>query len=183
MDCEFCKKNPATIHIQEIVKGQKKSLHICAECAQKKGLSEMALQGINLAEILYKISSNAGEELTNLDAVASEREEENFSPVACSVCGWDSRKFNKTGRLGCAGCYKAFSEILGEALKTMHRGTTHVGKRPRPKDIAGNEALVAEIVALQKRLDEHVRREEYEKAAEARDRLKALRDKAGEKVS
>lgn len=184
MLCEICNKNQASIHIQEIVKGQKHSLHICSSCAEKKGLSEMALQGINIAEILYKISTNvsSGQDIPDLDfADASpDEKEEVFSGASCEACGWNTDKFNKTGRLGCAKCYAAFKDILKEALKNMHKGTMHVGKRPRGPGAPGSDAPMLEIMSLQRLLDEHVQREEYEQAAKVRDRLKALREQAGE---
>ena len=185
MLCEVCNKNQATIHIQQIVKGQKQALHICSACAEKKGLNDMALQGINIAEILYKISANvsAGQDIPDLDFAdtAHDGQEEVFSGATCEGCGWDTGKFNKTGRLGCAQCYVAFKDILKEALKNMHKGTMHVGKRPRGQEAAtGSDSTMLEIMDLQRRLDEHVQREEYEMAAKVRDRLKTLREQAGE---
>ncbi len=60
MICEICNKNPATIHIQEIINGQKKVLHICADCASKKSTENPLLQGFNVAEMLYNLSGQFG---------------------------------------------------------------------------------------------------------------------------
>ena len=184
MTCEVCKKNQATIHIQELIHGKKKALHICGECAEKKGLSEVGLPpGINLAELLYKISANmAGNEtdtpqLQSGDDASVKPELVESSTTACPQCQWDIKKFKETGRLGCGACYETFKDILAEALKNMHRGTVHIGKTPRPPKAAEPLSPAAEITLLQKRLEEHVRKEEFEMAAELRDKINALKAK------
>ncbi len=182
MLCEICHKNQATIHIQEIVKGEKKSLHICGVCAEKKGLNEMALQGINIAEILYKISANMdnpdfGED-SSVPLLGEDGSNEAQVFVQCSKCGWDVKQFQKTGRVGCEECYKAFSEILSETLKSMHKGILHVGKHPQVAPAEGIGAVMAEVMELQKQLEVHVLKEEFELAAEIRDKINELKAKA-----
>ena len=44
MLCQICKKNPATVHVQEIVNGEKRIMHFCAECAEKKSMLEPFLR-------------------------------------------------------------------------------------------------------------------------------------------
>jgi len=177
MLCKICNKNPATIHIQEIINGEKKSLHICAECAAKKSQNDPVLQGFNLAEMLYNLSGQIDM------AQDEEHKDEALSPDAqnllvCEDCGWDTAKFRKTGRLGCAKCYLVFRDILASALKNMHRGAMHVGKRPGGENNREAGKLMLEIMNLQKELDELVQREEYEKAAVVRDKINALKNNA-----
>lgn len=177
MLCKICNKNPATIHIQEIINGEKKSLHICAECAAKKSQSDPVLQGFNLAEMLYNLSGQ-------IDMTQDEEHKDEVSSaepqhlLVCDDCGWDTAKFRKTGRLGCAKCYQVFREILTSALKNMHRGAMHVGKRPGGSSNREAGKLMLEIMNLQKELDELVQREEYEKAAIVRDKINALKTNA-----
>jgi protein arginine kinase activator len=180
MKCELCKKHSATIHIQEIVNGQKKSLHICAECAAEKAQENPVLQGINLAEMLYNISGHlAHSEDASDDDASSEQGKPAIPGITCPKCGWDTVKFRKTGRLGCTECYQVFHEILCDALKAMHRGTLHVGKRPGHSDEADETGrLMMQIMDLQKEIEEHIKREEYEQAAVLRDRIAELRQKA-----
>lgn len=178
MICSICKKNPATIHIQEIINGEKKSMHICAECAAQKSKNDPAFQGINLAEMLYNLSGQI--ELPDPNNTEEDKTEENRPQVTltCSSCGWDTNKFRKTGRMGCANCYNTFMEILSPALKNMHKGTMHVGKRPGGGAGAETAALMMEIMGLQKELEELVQREEYEKAAVLRDKINELKTRA-----
>ena len=52
MLCEICKQNQATIHVQTIDKGEKITLHVCADCAAEKDLNTAGTDGVNIAEIL-----------------------------------------------------------------------------------------------------------------------------------
>lgn len=174
MLCNICNKNPATIHIQEIINGEKKSLHICGECAAKKSQNDPVLQGFNLAEMLYNLSGEM-----NPPSIDEEPQTDDSVPsVTCDICGWDTAKFRKTGRLGCSKCYAVFSEIITPALKNMHKGTMHVGKRPGDLSSAKEASkVVLEVMNLQKELDELVLREEYEKAAIVRDKINGLKNR------
>jgi protein arginine kinase activator len=178
MLCEICKQNQATIHIQELNKGKKTALHICENCAAKKGLNKIGLQGINIAEILYKLSASTEELLPVTDNSTIQPNLSNnnktITNIICSKCKWDINKFRQTGRLGCENCYQTFSEILSETLSNMHKGTIHRGKRPYLKEPA-SELLMFDILNLQKQLDMHVIHEEYEKAAKLRDQINELK--------
>ncbi len=172
MICEICNKNPATIHIQEIVNGEKKVLHICAECAAKKSSDDPMLQGFNVAEMLYNLSGQFGLPFSPEPQKPSNHEVE----LECPVCHWTSEDLKKNGKLGCEECYNVFKGVIASALKTMHRGTLHVGKTPgeTPENSTGQAML--EIMNLQKELDELVQREEYEKAAVIRDQINKLKE-------
>ena len=61
MLCEICKKNPATIHIQELIAGSKKSLHICVKCAEKKANIPLHFDGdFDFTEMLYNLTEQLG---------------------------------------------------------------------------------------------------------------------------
>ena len=74
--------------------------------------------------------------------------------------------------MGCPDCYKTFAEGLAGLLKTMHKGTRHIGKAP--------EALRAtrenhdRLKTLQKKLAKAIDGEDYEAAAGLRDEIKSL---------
>ena len=38
MLCDICVKNPATVHLTEIIDDQMNELHLCEECAHQKSL-------------------------------------------------------------------------------------------------------------------------------------------------
>lgn len=177
MICELCKKNPATIHIQEIVDNKKKSMHICTECAEKKTDSPLLFDGnFNLAEVLYSISEHMGLpgfELKSGDGGSEAIETQESEKATCMKCGWTLSQLRKTGRLGCQQCYNSFRDVLNDAFETMHRGKLHVGKKPGGK-INKSSTVMLEIMNLKKELEELVQREEYEKAAVVRDKINTL---------
>ena len=36
--CQICRKNIALVHLTQITKDKKREMHLCEECAKKKGL-------------------------------------------------------------------------------------------------------------------------------------------------
>ena len=60
--------------------------------------------------------------------------------VKCPRCGFTQADFKKSGRLGCPECYKTFAEGLAGLLKTMHKGTRHMGKAPEALQLSRETA-------------------------------------------
>jgi len=175
MICELCHEHQATIHIQEIVGKEKRTLHICSQCAAEKKLEGPSLNGFNLAEILYNLSTQM------MQSAPSQTQPPGAPTLVCAACGWDSARFRESGRLGCPACYVVFREPLGKILKNMHRGVFHLGKHPQAR--GGGGRLLAEIMSRQQELEECLRREDYERAAELRDQIAALRSQAASQSS
>jgi len=88
----------------------------------------------------------------------------------CPACGYPLDTLTKTGRLGCAVCYEKFSAHLTTALQESQKTLIHLGKRPGRKN-ARREDLEAELQQL-------VRSEQYEEAAQVRDRIAKLKPSA-----
>jgi protein arginine kinase activator len=82
------------------------------------------------------------------------------------------RDFAQVGRLGCSQCYDVFASNLVPLVKRIHGSDRHIGKTPA----ATNEGvqLRKELDELKNKLAQAVLAEEYEKAAELRDHIKAL---------
>jgi len=169
MLCFICNKNPATIHIQEIVDGVKKTIHICQTCAAEKGLNISVSEGINFTEFLQKISFD-NDKPFHID----EDKIRTTDILICPKCRWDSEKMRKTGRLGCPECYHSFKDKLVQSLAAMHRGIIHCGKIPSSA-AGGRNVFMANILKLQRMLEKHIKNEEYEEAAKIRDKLKYLK--------
>ncbi len=91
---------------------------------------------------------------------------------SCPVCGLTQKDFEKRGRLGCPECYRAFEDVLPSILKRMHRGSLHVGKVPR--DSSKEEVLKNRLQYLEKELQDAIRNERFEDAAELRDQIRDL---------
>ena len=178
MLCDICHKNEATIHVQEIVNGKKNTLNICAFCAAEHNIAGDDVNGFNLAEILYNISSQMLKAQSDSESAGIPVESFSEAPSLLCQCGWDTTKFRETGRLGCAKCYNVFAPLLVNALQSMHKGTTHLGKHPADaKSVNANERAALKILNLQKELDECVKRENYERAAKLRDEINAIKQK------
>jgi protein arginine kinase activator len=90
----------------------------------------------------------------------------------CPQCGFTHADFKKSGRLGCSECYKTFSEGLGSLLKSMHKGTRHVGKVP--ENLRTKRDLADQMNSLQKKLAKAIETESFEQAAQLRDEIKQL---------
>ena len=95
--------------------------------------------------------------------------------MKCPNCGFTQADFKKAGRLGCSECYVTFSEGLDGLLKTMHKGTKHMGKVPHA--MQQSRELSDRLKSLQKKLDKAVTEEDFEQAASMRDEIKATKEK------
>lgn len=197
MLCQICKKNPATVHVQEIVNGEKRVMHFCAECAEKKSMLEPFLKGMTLAGLLQKITemekegADGPEKTESHEPEAAEsREERETEKTVCPECSWSLEQLKKTGRMGCPACYSTFFPLIRKDLAGIHRGLHFCGRDPERKpgkrgatgSAPESAARIRERIAiLKKDMEESIRREEYELAASLRDRIGALERSLSEK--
>ena len=178
MLCSICGKNPATIHIQEIIGSEKKVLHLCAQCAEKRAKENGNFQDFNLAEVLLQLSSQIGNQIQQED---KGKMPPPMKKIVCKSCGWDSESFQKTGKMGCPDCYRAFRKVLEQTIDTMHRGTSHTGKHPLPAGSPAKKRKKPSISLLQMNLkhtqaelQDAIAAERYEEAAELRDKINQM---------
>lgn len=180
MLCDVCKKREATIHIKEVKDGKCISTNLCPECAREKELAGgLGAFGFNLAEVIF----NVGKTPENKQPAAPAESKENKPKILCPHCGWSLSKMRKSGgKMGCPECYTVFEKWVNMALEQVQRGKVHVGKRPlaREKSLA---AYKLELDKLQLDLAKAVSAEEYEKAAQFRDRINALKAEMESKKS
>jgi protein arginine kinase activator len=97
--------------------------------------------------------------------------------VKCPRCGFAQADFKKSGRLGCPECYKTFAEGLAGLLKTMHKGTRHMGKAPEALKLSRETA--DRLRYLQKKLAKAIEAEDFELAANVRDEIKQMSERPG----
>jgi protein arginine kinase activator len=179
MLCCVCKQNEAKVHLTQIANDKVQKVDLCEACAKEKGVNDPT--GFSLADLLLGMGGK-GDPAPSIGASET---------LACPRCGFTQADFKKTGRLGCAECYGTFSEGLGGLLKSMHKGTRHVGKTPAgipaptpapiraPKpESARPEPAKPEspqrLRTLQARLTKAIESEDFEQAAKLRDEIKAL---------
>jgi len=117
MLCCVCKEKEATVHLTQIAEGKMQKVDLCEECAKTKGVNDP--MGFSLADLLLGLGASQ-----EMEQAAGGTE------TRCPRCGFSQADFKKSGRLGCPECYRTFADALDGLLKTMHKGTRHVGKAP-----------------------------------------------------
>lgn len=170
MLCDICGKNPATVHLTEIIDNQMAELHLCEECARQK--SEQMEQQFGLSDLL------AG--LAEFGKPVQEKEDVSLK---CKKCGLTFADFKKIGRLGCGDCYDSFRKYLGPLVKRIHGSSRHTGKSPLRQARAGKPGGVNLLGTLRYKLQRAVETEAFEEAAKIRDQIKELEKKQAQNNS
>lgn len=164
MQCQECGKRPATLHFTKIVNGEKTELHICETCAREKG---ELIPGTQAGFSIHSLLSG----LLDFEAAKTNGGTKQAG-LQCENCGMTYTQFSKIGRFGCSHCYKQFSERLDPLLKRVHGNTVHVGKVP--KRAGGKLKTKRDIDRLKKEMQSKIEREDFEAAAQLRDRIREL---------
>ncbi|OPX18357.1 hypothetical protein BXT86_01650 [candidate division WOR-3 bacterium 4484_100] len=150
MLCDDCKKNPATIIFKEVLPDRTVELHLCDECAAKRGL--ISAKKMSPLEVLHKLLKEKG---------ARDAE------VICPVCYLSLAEFKRSGRFGCSHCINTFEPYIKTLVKKIHNSDKHIGRKLVPGRKRG-----IEIYKLREELKKALEREAYEEAARIRDQLK-----------
>ncbi len=166
MVCDECGKNEAHIHIMQIGPNGRIEKNLCEECASGYGTTMFASQqnSMSVNDFLKGVFSSAAE--------AGNDAEERHHELVCPNCGMSYQDFRQTGKIGCSVCYDTFRQQLEPLLRRIHGSSVHSGKIPHRS--GGTLEMKHEIEVLRRNLQEAVRQEEYEKAAEYRDRIRVL---------
>ena len=89
MVCNICGKNQATVHLTEIIDEQITELHLCEECAQKKGAQMESHFGLSdLLAGLADLGTQFNKTKTDIK-------------LKCPKCGLTYKDFKKIGRASC----------------------------------------------------------------------------------
>ena len=159
MLCSMCKEREAKVHYTKIVADKIQKVDLCEECAKSKGMNDPT--AFSLAD-----------ELFGLGAALEIEQAGGGTGLKCPACGFTQADFKKSGRLGCPECYQTFSEPLKGLLKTMHKGTRHVGKVP--ESLRQSRDVSDRLKNLQERISKAIEEEDFEKAAILRDEIKQI---------
>ena len=157
MKCDKCDK-VATVHLTEIVDGEKIEKHLCEECASGEGITVKA--DIPISQLLedFILQTSASEKPVDL---------------SCPVCGLTFAEFRQQGVLGCPHDYDAFEDALAPLLERAQRGESHhVGKVPRRT--GGDQKRQNLILKYRAELRGAIAAENYELAAALRDKIKEV---------
>jgi protein arginine kinase activator len=157
--CSICKEKEATVHLTNISGDKMQKVDLCEECAKSKGMNDPT-------------AFSMADELFGLGAALEIEQAGDGTGLKCPACGFTQADFKKAGRLGCPECYETFAEPMGSLLKTMHKGTRHVGKVP--ESLRQSRDVSDRLKNLQKRITKAIEEEDFEKAAILRDEIKQI---------
>lgn len=167
MLCEKCHNREAVLKFTQIIGEEKKSLNLCKTCAEEQGLSNPM---VDISKVFGKlILAILSEYLSSKPDQLLSKEED---ARVCSNCGLSWMDFKTTGRLGCPQCYDTYNEDMKKLLRRLHGSNRHIGK-PLRKSV---EDKKESMNSLKKKLLKAIEKEEYELAAELRDRIRNLRN-------
>ncbi|MEP7227644.1 MAG: UvrB/UvrC motif-containing protein [Gemmatimonadales bacterium] len=163
MSCEQCREREAVIHLTQIVNEQVTTLHLCERCAAEKGVES---PGAAPKTPLGTFLAAMGQELPETPTPKT--------GDPCSRCGGSLQDFRESGRLGCSECYRSFEVPLRDLLRRLHGSTHHMGERYT--EVGGSSAPNEPnpAIELREKLRLAVETENFELAAEIRDRLRVM---------
>lgn len=156
MLCNECGKNKATVHVTKIINGKKTETHLCEKCARK-------YSSFNPNFSMESFFSG----LLN-DAFKTDMAKETI----CPSCGMTYKQFTNVGKFGCRECYNVFQGRIMPVIKSIQGYDVHNGKIPKKAN--GKLRLSREVKNLKAELNECIKKEEYEKAAELRDKIRDI---------
>ena len=160
MLCDVCGERDAVVKVTQVGEQGKTLVQMCERCAAERNI-----------ETTVSLSKNPlGEFLLDLQKQTSPSPADT---ARCTFCNATLRDFRATGRLGCARCYTAFEPSLRDLLRRVHGSSKHLGRRYESPDIAMNEEQT-ELHELRERLRRAIEAEQFELAAELRDRIKVM---------
>lgn len=160
MVCDSCHKGDAVVQLVQVTEEGKRHLHLCEKCAAAKGVETTpSTPKTPLHDFLMAVQQQMG-------TAAGDA-------ARCSFCSMTLRDFRTSGRLGCAYCYGAFESSLRDLLRRVHGHSRHVGVRydPPAPDLMERASTLTE---LRDRLRRAVDQEQFELAADLRDRIRVL---------
>ena len=166
MKCQRCNKNEATMHYTKIINGKKSEYFLCSQCAEG---SE------DIGSIKMGFDNEFDNFLSGFFGSSFKPQQEFLSSMqgVCSNCNMTFNEFLKSGRLGCSECYDAFSSRLIKPLKQIHGSFQHTGKVP--ERMGGELKKTRKIEKLEAELRQAIDEQNFEKAAELRDKIKDMK--------
>lgn len=159
MVCQKCGKNQATTYYQHTINGKTTSVQLCSACA-----AEIGVVGIFNPSLMGNMFS---EFLTNTFSIPSVSKNK-----LCEKCRSSLSEIMNSGKVGCDECYQTFGQELFPTIENIHGKSHHIGKISASADSKVKKR--AEMQQLKTELSEAIARQEFEKAAELRDKINSI---------
>jgi protein arginine kinase activator len=167
MICQNCGNHEANVKYTQIINGDKTQLYLCEECAEKMNIGAK----FNFDNIFSGFFNDfSGVKTLPAQEIAK-----------CPNCGMTYDDFANIGKFGCEKCYKTFENRIDKVLKKIHGNNRHIGKnsnRTMGSETVRSDIKVekkkTELEKLKEELQECIKKEDYEKAAKIRDKIKEI---------
>jgi len=165
--CQKCGGKKASVHLTKISDGLKSEMYICEYCARESGELDFTMEGkFPLYQFFSSMMGLSAPESDPVLAPATNRE------AQCPVCGLTYSQFGQIGRFGCARCYVSFGKDILPLFRRLHGNLRHIGKIPSR---AGTQLKFKQkLEHLKLELQKKVVAEEFEEAAQLRDKIREL---------
>lgn len=176
MLCQKCHKKTASVFISSIINGQETRIYLCDDCAKDYPLLNFNYQApFSIKDVMDKFKidedNSTDQEKENSLAIDNNYEE---NDITCPNCYSTYNEYRQTGKLGCSRCYEVFEKHIKPILKNIYGYEEYIGKTPKKDDSLIH--ISKEIRILKEDLNMAVEKEEYEKAADIRDKIKDLEE-------
>ncbi|MCI7238450.1 MAG: UvrB/UvrC motif-containing protein [Anaerococcus sp.] len=190
MKCDKCGKNDAVMNVKAIINGVDHDYHLCGDCAMElrktyfdedgnfKGSRKE--QGEHIMNFMKKFVPNLDEIIDSYYDFKYRKNNYNYdmlsklSDKTCPSCG-NSLSNIRSGVFGCPDCYKLDKKLTNKILKTYNNYSTYEGSYPRAYRKFKEVAI--KVKDLQEKLNQSVETEDYERAANIKEKIDELNTK------
>jgi len=175
MKCDKCKSNEATYFMEQNINGHITKIALCPECAKIYGDTPFKhFAGFDLLEGLFGVPGHTHSATKEIKR--------------CTLCGSSFNDIINTGKVGCAKCYEVFEKELRPTILRLHGDVKHIGRTPKnvcaPKagesvsskkeNTAESKNPESQILSLKAQISDAIKSEEYELAAQLRDKIRDI---------
>lgn len=158
MMCQKCGKNIATVHTMTVINGVKDEKYLCSECAAKENIkTDFSFPSLN-----------------DFFGGFFEPEEQMIKELSCPTCKTTYKEFCDTGMLGCPDCYESFRDRIKGVVKKVQGGND--SHKPEKREEKANSKERDELKSLKTELKKAVKEENFEVAAQLRDKIKEIEE-------
>ena len=169
MLCERCHAHPATVHMVQVVNGHRKEEHLCSECAEKEHVFQKEQSFFGHGFFDSPLDHFFG------GSMLGHLLEDPFGTRTLEDQGGQFIEVSPEKLPENESSYDRFKESIRPSFQ---KGKNEIPvKEAKKEERADAPAESEELQALRKELKSCVDREDFERACEVRDKIKALESK------
>lgn len=187
MICSNCGKREVEVVIKQVVDNEVKSINLCRQCAEELGYLSPSLPSITISFSVGEIDPSRM--IKRRKDAARQKREESENELVCSECGTKFASFRKSGLLGCPSCYAAFRFPLGAYLQEHQNAESHwtdsaafslIDVHEETDEVSPpvEDDIRFQLYRLMEDLEAAIKREDYERAAEIRDKIERMKGRS-----